>query len=200
MLIAHGNGELIGDLSPFLRFTELGFAVLLVEYPGYGRSQGSPSQATVTETLVAAYDTLADQPEVDRSRIIALGRSLGGAAVCALAAERPLRSLVLLSTFTSLRAMAKRFLVPGFLVRDPFDNLQVLQSYPHPVLVVHGTEDRLIPHAHGERLASAAANAQLVSYRCGHNNWVKSQRCCQMELATAPSVVQAAQVSIRLRG
>ena len=171
VLIAHGNAELIDDLAlPFLRFTELGFAVFLVEYPGYGRSQGSPSQATVTETLVAAYDVLADRPEVDRGRIIALGRSLGGAAVCALAAERPLRSLVLLSTFTSLRAMARRFFVPGFLARDPFDNLRVLQSYQHPVLVVHGTEDGLIPHAHGERLAAAAPDAQLVSYRCGHND------------------------------
>jgi len=105
VIIAHGNAETISDLLPaFLHFNDLGLAVLLVEYPGYGRSEGSPSQDTVTEAFVTAYDSLAARPEIDASRISACGRSLGGAAACVLAEERPLASLILLSTFTSLRS------------------------------------------------------------------------------------------------
>lgn len=171
IIIAHGNAERIDYLpAPFLRFADLGLAVMLVEYPGYGRSAGSPTQATVTRTFAAAYDTLAARPGIDRSRILAFGRSLGGAAACALAAERPLAGLILQSTFTDLRAMAHRFLAPGFLVRDPFDNLSAVRSFAGPVLVLHGTQDGLIPHRHGERLAAAARRGRLVSYPCGHND------------------------------
>ena len=171
VIIAHGNAETIPDLlPPFLRFNDLGLAVLLVEYPGYGRSDASPSQDTVTEAFVTAYDSLAARPEIDATRISACGRSLGGAAACVLAEERPVASLILLSTFTSLRAMSRRFMAPGILVRDPFDNLAVVRSFAGPVLVVHGTEDSLIPHHHGEQLAAAARQGRLVTYRCGHND------------------------------
>ena len=169
--IAHGNAELIDYLPPaFLRFTDLGFAVLMVEYPGYGDSEGSPSQETVTETFVTAYDMLAARPEIDPDRIVAFARSLGGGAVCALAAERPVAALILLSTFTSLRDMAGRYLVPGVLVRDSFDTRRVLGSYPRPVLILHGTEDTIIPHHHGEKLAAGALQGRLISYPCGHND------------------------------
>ena len=124
----------------------------------------------MSETFATAYDSLAAQPDIDGDRISACGRSLGGAAVCDLAANRPVASLILLSTFTNLRAMARRFRVPGVLVRDPFDNLAVVRSYPKPVLVVHGARDGLIPHRHGEQLASAAPHGRLVSYPCGHND------------------------------
>jgi len=171
VIIAHGNAETIPDLAPpFVHFNSLGYAVLLVEYPGYGRSDGSPSQDTVAEAMIAAYDSLAARPEIDASRISALGRSLGGGAVCVLAEKRPLTSLILLSTFTSLRTMSRHFLAPGFLVRDPFDNLSVVRSFGGPVLVVHGSADGLIPHRHGEQLAAAASHGRLVTYRCGHND------------------------------
>ena len=171
IIIAHGNAETIHDLLPaFLGFLDLGVAVHLVEYPAYGRSDGSPSQDSVTETFVTAYDSLAARPEIDAGRISACGRSLGGAAACILARERPLASLILLSTFTSLRSMSRRFLAPGFLVRDPFDNLAVVRSFAGSVLVVHGTEDGVIPYHHGQRLASSAPRGRLVTYRCGHND------------------------------
>ena len=171
VVIAHGNAELIDYLPPdFLRFADLGLAVLMVEYPGYGDSEGSPSQETVTETIVTAYDMLAARPEIDPDRIIAFGRSLGGAAVCALASERPVAALILLSAFTSLPDMSGRYLAPGFLVRDRFDNLRVLRSYPRPVLILHGTADGLIPYGHGEELASETRQGRLISYPCAHND------------------------------
>ena len=165
VVIAHGNAELIDFLPPdFLRFADLGFAVLMVEYPGYGDSEGRPSQATVTETFVAAYDMLAGRSEIDPDHIIAFGRSLGGGAVCALAAERPVAALILLSTFTSLPDMSGRYFAPGFLARDRFDNRQVLLSYSRPVLILHGTRDSIVPHYRGEQLASAAPHGSLIRY------------------------------------
>ena len=175
VVIAHGNTELIDHYpatypEKFMRFLDLGMAVYLVEYPGYGRSDGSPSEATVTEGFVAAYDRLIARPDVDRERILLFGRSLGGGAVCALAAKRPSRAMILFSTFSSVRDMAGKFMVPRFLVLDPFDNLGVVRSYPGPVLVLHGTEDRLIPYEQGRKLAAEAAQGTLLTYTCGHGD------------------------------
>ncbi|HSR42832.1 MAG TPA: alpha/beta hydrolase [Longimicrobiales bacterium] len=171
VLFAHGNGERIDDWAGAFRpLARAGVAVLLVEYPGYGRSAGTPSQASVTEALIEAWDRLADRPEVDPDRIVGLGRSLGGGAVAVLARERPLRALVLQSTFTSVRDFARRYLLPGFLVRDPFDALAAVRRFEGPVLVTHGTGDRVVPWEHGRRLAEAAPRGTFVSYACAHND------------------------------
>lgn len=171
LLFAHGNAELIDDWPELLRGArEVGASLLLVEYPGYGRSEGSPSQSAIRDTMVAAYDWLATQPEVDPARIVGFGRSLGGGAACTLVGERSLAGLVLQSTFTSVRAFARSRLLPGFLVRDPFDNLAALGRFDGPVLVLHGDRDDLVPYAHGQALASAAKRGRLVTYRCGHND------------------------------
>ena len=171
VIVAHGNAELI-DYWPqnVKRLRELGFGVLLVEYPGYGRSAGIPSQMSVSETFVAAYDLLVAREEVDATRIVLMGRSLGGGAVCTLAAERPTAALILLSTFTSVRSFASDYYVPSFLMRDPLDNLNVVSHYSGPVLVMHGHHDELIPYEHGQTLHRAAQQGQLVTYPCGHND------------------------------
>jgi pimeloyl-ACP methyl ester carboxylesterase len=171
IIFAHGNAERI-DLwaDPFRSITRRGVAVLLVEYPGYGRSQGAPSQAAITRTMIAAHDYLRGRRDVDPDRIVFLGRSVGAGAVCSLAAERPPAALILLSAFKSTRAMAYRFLAPGFLIRDPFDNLAVVSSYPGPVLVVHGRRDDIIPYAHGVALSRAAPRGRLITYEAAHND------------------------------
>lgn len=170
-IFAHGNAELI-DFWPdeFRPFTRLGIGLLLVEYPGYGRSEGTPSQQSITETFVAAYDHLTRRTDTDASRIILVGRSIGGGAVCQLAAKRPSAALILMSTFVSARSFAAKYLVPGFFVRDPLDNQAVLRDYPNPVLVIHGKNDEMIPHAHGTRLCQTARNCQMITYDCGHND------------------------------
>lgn len=172
VIVAHGNAELIdhwvGEMAALRR---LGIAVLLVEYPGYGRSEGSPTQASITEAFVAAYDLLAARVDVDADRIVFLGRSLGGGVVCALAAERQPAALVLISTFKSVNAMAaEKFLVPPFLAWDPFNSLKTMRNYPGPVLIAHGTRDNLIPYSHGVALREASGRGRLISYEAGHNN------------------------------
>lgn len=170
VIYAHGNAELIDYWPETLRrYREWGVTLLLPEYRGYGRSDGSPSQEKITADFEAFYDRLAARPEVDEDRIIFHGRSLGGGAVCALARRRKPAAMILMSTFTSVADMAKRYLLPRFLVLDPFDNEQVLRELDVPVLLVHGTEDELVPHASSERLAKIAPRAELVSYPCDHN-------------------------------
>jgi hypothetical protein len=171
VLFAHGNGELIDHwIREFETLRAWGVWVLLVEYPGYGRSSGSPSQASITGAMIAAYDAVAARPEVDARRIVGWGRSLGGGAVCALARERGLAGLVLESTFTSVRSFARRFGLPGFLVRDPFDSLATVRGFAGPLLVVHGERDDLIPPAHARELFAAAQAGSLHWLPCAHND------------------------------
>ena len=145
-------------------------AVLLVEYPGYGRSAGSPSQSSITEAFVAAYDALIARKDIDASRIVLFGRSLGGGAVCALSIKRPSAAQILMSTFTSARSFAKRYLAPSFLVRDPMDNLAAVEQYEGPILVIHGRHDTVIPYSHGISLHKAARAGKLITYDAGHND------------------------------
>ena len=171
LVYTHGNGELIDFWPP--AFTEprsLGLGVLLVEFPGYGRSQGRPSEASIRETMLAAFEWVRGRSDLDPERIVAHGRSLGGGAACLLAASRPVRALILESTFTSVRSFAGRFGAPSFLVRDPFDNLAAVQSFAGPLLVLHGERDEVIPAEHGRALAAAGRNAELELLPCGHND------------------------------
>jgi fermentation-respiration switch protein FrsA (DUF1100 family) len=175
VIFAHGNGELIDHwVNEFEPLRAAGAAVLLVEYPGYGRSSGTPSQGSIARAMTAAFDWAAARPGVDPQRITGWGRSLGGGAVCALARERPLAALVLESSFTSVRKVAAElFRVPGFLVRDAFDNLEVVRAFRGPILVLHGESDAAIPLAHARALQAAAARAELHVLPCGHNDCVR---------------------------
>lgn len=170
LIFAHGNAELI-DYWPdaFETPRRWGMAVLLVEYPGYGRSEGRPSQASIQAVMMAAYDWAIAQEGVNSERVVAYGRSLGGGAVGTLARNRPLAALILESTFTSTRAFAHRWGAPGFLVRDPFDNLAVVRGFRRPILVLHGDHDDIVPTRHGRALA-AAAHTDLHLLPCGHND------------------------------
>ena len=171
VIFAHGNAELI-DYWPkkLLGYRKMGVNLLLPEYRGYGRSGASPSQEAVAHDLARLYDKLKKRPEVDPARIVFHGRSIGGGVVCALARLRKPRAMILQSTFTSITSMAGRYLVPGFLLRDPFDNLSVVEQLDIPILVIHGTEDNLVPFEHAEKLAKAARHGKLVAYKCTHNS------------------------------
>ena len=171
VIFGHGNGELIDYWPNSLeRFQEMGVGLLLVEYPGYGRSAGFPSQDSIAEAFLLAYDRLAARTDVDPACIVLFGRSLGGGAVCDLAMKRPAAALILMSCFESVSAFAVRYLAPAFLIRDPFDNLAAVRRYPGPVLVMHGRSDEVVPFGHGQALHAAARNGQMIVYEAGHND------------------------------
>lgn len=171
VIMAHGNAELIDHLAPLVTSLQArGASLLLVEYPGYGRSEGSPSQASIEAAFAAARARLVARDDVDDARLAYFGRSLGSGAVCRLAAVHPPAALVLQSPFRSVRSFASSFLLPGFLVRDPFDNLAVVAGLEAPVFVAHGTRDRVVPVDHGRALADAARDGRFSAWPAGHND------------------------------
>jgi pimeloyl-ACP methyl ester carboxylesterase len=172
VIFGHGNGEVIDYWVASLDgFRERGIGVLLVEYPGYGRSTGSPSEKSIRVVMDAAYDRIVADGRVDRTRIVGFGQSLGGGAICQLAKDRPLRALILESTFPSLDIFVAGYWAPSFLLHDHFDNLSVVRHFQGPVLVIHGRDDRLIPWKQAQRLTSVSTRSTFKLYNCGHGCW-----------------------------
>jgi len=171
LMFMHGNGEL-ADYWPeeFTVPRAWGIGALLVEYPGYGRAPGAPSEQSITESVLALYDWAANNPRVDAKRIVAYGRSLGGGAAVRLAVNRPVAALILESTFTSVADFAAGYMAPAFLIRDPFDSRKTLASYRGRLLVIHGRRDTIVPFEHGRELASIVPGAQFHELNCGHND------------------------------
>lgn len=171
VIYAHGNGELIDmRAQEFGALRDAGFAVMLVEYPGYGRSAGAPSEESVTAALVAAYDWALASTRFDPRLIAGYGRSLGGGAIAQLAARRPVKALVLESTFENLEEVVMGYGVPRWLLLNHFDTRTVLRAYPGPVLLLHGTGDTVFESRHAQNLAAIAPRATLHLEACGHND------------------------------
>lgn len=174
LLWFYGNGENIGSIWQVLReFRPPDAALLVLDYPGYGASGGRTTESGLYRTAEAAYAAVANRPEVDSSRIVIYGRSLGTAVATWLAARRPVAGLVLESPFTNAREMARQHygLFPRFVLRLRLDNLAAIAEVRAPVLVLHGTADRLVPFSMGERVAAAArGSVELVPIPdAGHN-------------------------------
>ena len=156
ILYSHGNAEDLGDLEPLLlRIRDAGFSVLAYDYPGYGLSGGRPSERSAYRAHEAAYRHLTGALGVDPSRVILHGRSLGGGVASELAVRCPAAALILESTFTS----TLRVVAPRVFPFDRFATAPRLARIDLPILVIHGTEDRVIPFVHGQMLFQAARNA-----------------------------------------
>ncbi len=160
VLYLHGNaGNVSHRGDSITRWQqEFGVGVLVVDYPGYGRSTGRPTEAGCCAAADAGHAWLAGEARVPAERILLYGGSLGCAVAIDLAARLPHRAIVLVSAFTSVRDMARRLVpwLPRRWVRDRFDNLAKIGSCRRPVFIAHGTADRLVPFEQGERLFAAA--------------------------------------------
>ncbi|HET7791404.1 MAG TPA: alpha/beta hydrolase, partial [Gemmatimonadales bacterium] len=162
LLWCYGNGETIAAIASTLgHFQPRSAALLVVDYPGYGASGGRATEASLAEAADTAYRALAERQDVDPRRIYVYGRSLGAAVATRVAATHPVAGLVLESPFTSAWAMARRHYAffPRPLLRLSLDNLTAIRRVRCPVLVFHGTRDRVAPIAMGHAVAAAAANA-----------------------------------------
>ncbi len=178
VLFCHGNAELIDDCLDLARMYQArGIGVMLLEYRGYGRSGGSPSQETLVGDAEAAFDLLAARQGVDPERIILHGRSLGGGVLAQVAervAKRPggpkPAGLIMESSFTSVAAMSGRYLAPSWLVRHPFHTDRIIAGLGLPILLVHGTDDGIVPASHSRRLRELAPSSTLVELPGGHDD------------------------------
>jgi uncharacterized protein len=173
VLVLPGNGGSRVDRIPLARaLTAAGFAVLLVDYRGYGGNPGSPSEEGLAEDARAAHRHLVDDRGVPAERIVLFGESLGGAVATWLALERPVAGLVLRSPFASLTDVAARVypvLPVRLLLRDRFPLVERAPGLPGPTVVLASAADELVP-AEQSRAVAAAAGAEYVELEgLGHN-------------------------------
>jgi fermentation-respiration switch protein FrsA (DUF1100 family) len=158
-----GNRAHRGSLAEALR--RHGLQVLLVDYRGYGDNSGIPTEAGLAEDSRAARGYLASRSDVDASRIVYFGESLGAAVAVALAVDHPPAALVLRSPFTSMADVGQHHypLLPvRLLLRDRFNAVDAIRRVRVPLLVIAGGQDRIVPTAHSRRLYDAAAEPKTL--------------------------------------
>jgi hypothetical protein len=177
LLLFHGNAENIADALPFATLTRrAGYNLLLLDYRGYGRSEGSPSERGIYLDGEAALAALQGRPGVDPERIVLWGRSIGAAVAVHLAATRPVRALVLESPFTSVRDLLREggyWILLGLARFGTyrFDSAARMPRVTVPVLVIHGTRDEIVPFALGRRLHDLApGRKELLAIEGGGHN------------------------------
>ena len=164
VLFIHGNSDFVETRIEYGDFYQReGYGALLMEYRGYRRSTGEPSESALRCDALGFYDWLASRPEVDRARISVHGASLGGAIAAYVATQRPVKALVLQGAFTSLPAMFWRYGVPGFLAQYNFDTEEAVRAYSGPVLILHGEDDEIVPFEHAKRLQAAGGHRARLS-------------------------------------
>lgn len=175
LLWSHGNAGNISHRLDNIRdiHQRLGIGVFIFDYRGYGRSDGSPTEAGLYLDARAAREALVRTLDVPSERIVYFGRSLGGAVALELALAHPPPGLILESPFLSVQAMANRTLPgSGFLFKSRFDSLAKIRRLRTPLLILHGDADEVVPYEHGRRLWEAASEpkAFYTIARARHND------------------------------
>lgn len=164
LLYLHGNGENIGgNVEHSQRFHQLGFSVLLIDYRGYGKSEGNfPTEGRVYQDAEAAWDYLVQQRGIAPQEIFVYGHSLGGAIAIDLATRHPeIPGLIVESSFTSMGDMVDHQGVYGLLPKNilltqRFDSISKIKSLKMPLLLIHGTADLTVPATMSQLLFDAA--------------------------------------------
>lgn len=190
LLFLHGNAGNISHRGDSIAiFHRLGFEVMIIDYRGYGRSGGHPSEQGIYLDALAAWNDLVETRGRDPDNILVFGRSLGASVAADLAARVNPGALILESGFSSARDMA-RTLYPGLhhvlLVRYDFDAVARLAKVRSPVLVLHSRDDEIVPYDLGRRLFDAAPEPKgFVDLKGGHNQgFLLSQPAYEQAIAS----------------
>lgn len=183
IFLAHGNGNIMDSWADNMGLMRnRGYAVVLLEYPGYGRSQGSPSYNSIKEATSKAYQWISQKTELDSNNITLVGRSMGGGAVLSLFdgtinQDNQPRRIVLMSTYSSLADIIAKKGLPAFLLKDPFDNVTQLAKFKGKSYLIHGDRDKVVPVDSLAKLLAVAQDAEHRIYAAGHNdipdNWIE---------------------------
>jgi pimeloyl-ACP methyl ester carboxylesterase len=174
LLYLHGNG---GNISHRLEFIEmfysLGASTLIIDYRGYGKSEGIPTEEGTYLDSEAAWDYLVNEKNINPSDIIIYGRSLGGPIAARLAEKHEPSALILDSTFTSLGDIGAKlypYLPVKKFLKFKYNTISYLKGVYCPVLFIHSIDDDFIPFSHAEKLFDTVdGQKKLVETRGDHN-------------------------------
>ena len=175
VLYFHGNaGNLSHRIDVIDIFNACGADVFIIDYHGYGRSEGKPSEAGLYEDADAAWAYLTEQRGIAPSRIIIFGKSLGAAPGIKLAKENDPAGLIIESAFTSVPDMASQVMpiVPRFAIQTKMNSIDRIADVKCPKLFTHSPVDEIIPYSHGRALYDAATEPKTFYdvNGAGHNN------------------------------
>lgn len=170
VIYSHGNFEDLGRVTGRLEaLRKLGVSVFAYDYPGYGTSEGTPTEASTNEALRECYEFVRDELRFAPENIILYGRSVGSGPTMRLASEEPVGGVIVESAFVSAWRVVTR--VPLFPF-DRFDNLSRIDRIDAPVLIIHGANDEVVPFWHGQALSDRAAEPKFHLWveNAGHND------------------------------
>jgi hypothetical protein len=167
LLYLHGCcNNISSDIDQAKLFQKLGFSILLIDYRGYGRSEGAfPSELQSYADASAAWNYLREKKQVKPKQILIYGVSLGGAIAIELATKNPdAMGLIIESSFSSMREMIGERPIPpiypfDLILHQKFDSIAKVKTLIMPILFLHGTSDRTVPYRMTEELYSAAASS-----------------------------------------
>ncbi|MET0071124.1 MAG: alpha/beta hydrolase [Candidatus Thiodiazotropha sp.] len=175
LLFFHGNaGNISHRLESIALFNSLGLSVLAIDYRGYGRSEGRPSEEGIYRDAETAWRYLREERGIPGRQILLFGRSLGGAVAAYLAAKQTALGVVLESTFTSVPDMAAElypWLPVRWLARYHYDSGERMAAIRIPVMIIHSRDDEIIPFDHGRMLYDRAAEPKRFLELSGDHNY-----------------------------
>lgn len=189
LLFFHGNaGNISHRLESIKIFHNLGLNVFIVDYRGYGKSKGNPSEKRMYEDAEFAWNFLISEKGLQPEQLIFFGRSMGGAVANHLATEKQPQALILESSFSSFKDMAHQvlpFLSSLVYLRFDFDNVSTIQKYHQSVLILHSPDDEIIPFQQSKKIFQAANQPkQFIELTGDHNSgFLQSQPGYQQYLA-----------------
>ncbi len=174
LLFFHGNGGNISHrLDKIQLLRKAGVNIFIIDYRGYGASQGRPTENGLYLDARGAYDYLLNLRNIKPGQIILYGESMGTAVAINLASQVSIKALILEGGFSSARDMAKRYYpyLPAFLFSIRFDSLSKIKEINAPKLFLHSQDDEIVPFKLAQRLFKTASEPkQLVQLLGGHNN------------------------------
>lgn len=175
LLFFHGNaGNISGRLESVRQFHDLGLNVMIVDYRGYGRSTGSPSEQGLYRDAEAMWQHLTGARGIDPSRIVLFGRSMGGGPATWLAVRESPGAVILESVFTNVPDIGAHhypFLPVRTLASNQFDNASRVADIEAPTLFIHSRGDRVVPFELGRAVYKAATEPkQFLEIEGGHND------------------------------
>ena len=167
LLWSHGNAEDLSSTSFFELYHQAGFGIYAYDYPGYGLSDGSPSDRSCYAAIERVYEDLTLTHKIASKDLILVGQSVGSGPTTYLASQKPVAGMVLITPLTSVYRVAFRH--PIF-PRDRFPNIDRIKNISIPLMVIHGDKDEVIPQSHGKALFDAHKGKHIFHdlKGCGH--------------------------------